>query len=434
MNNGKPVILQVLPALSVGGVERGAIDMAEAVVQAGGRCLVASDVGAMLPRLRYVGGEHRLLSLPKTFSPIVFSQKVKELRSILRDEGVDLVHARSRYAVWVAVIACRKENVPLVTTWHGVHEARHWLKRFYNAGLTKGQRVIAVSSHIAQRLRNEYRVKKEQLVVIPRGSDPELFDPSSVNGVRVQALLDHWDVPDDSKIILMPGRLTPWKGQAILVRALGQLMQKCIDQPWVCVFLGPETNPKFAQSLYSEARALGIEERLRFAGMCDDMPAAYALSTVVVVPSLKPEPFGRVAIEAQMMGRPVIGTAQGGLAESILPYETGMLVPSDDSAALVEAIETLLNTCENRRDRMGQSARKHVLAHYTKGLMQAATLNVYDALLGTRLEDRFEKAQREKGLVDGGGTGRQNAEEGNTTERGTSRAGGSGAAGELIAS
>ncbi|MXV37021.1 MULTISPECIES: glycosyltransferase family 4 protein [unclassified Saccharibacter] len=390
-----PVVLQLLPSLGIGGVEQGAVDMAEAVAKAGGRALVASASGSLLPHLRYVGGEFRELPLPKKWSPFVFRRKVKELQTLIRRDQVQLVHARSRYPAWVAAQACKRENIPLVTTWHGVHKARSFIKRSYNTGLLQGDRVIAVSSHIAQRLQAEYGVSAERLVTIARGSDPQRFSMGTVSGPRVQALVDRWHIPEDQPVIVLPGRVTSWKGHALLVEALGQLAVEYPAVPWVCVFVGPETDPAFARRVHRRACDLGIADRLRFVGPCEDMPAVYTLAHMVVVPSCRPEPFGRVAVEAQMMGCPVIGSAQGGLAETIIPHETGLLVPPQDSGALEKAIVTFLMMNPYDRAEMGECAVAHVLQRYTKQQMQRETLGVYDALLGTSLQGYFGQQQGE---------------------------------------
>lgn len=383
-----PVILQVLPALDIGGVEQGTIEIAAAITQVGGRALVASGPGRLLTRLNYVGGKHFHLPLPKAVSPFSLRKKVSLLRSIIRQNKVEIVHARSRYPAWVAAIACEKENIPLVTTWHGVHQARSWLKRKYNQSLLKGERVIAVSHHLGQRLQEEYHISSEKMRVIPRGCDPNMFDPENVSGKRIQDLAEKWNIPDGVNVLLVPGRLTQWKGQKIVLKALGRVMQNCFE-PWVCVLVGPQTNPSYAQSLYFLARSLGISERIRFVGTCTDMPAAYRLAHCVIVPSLKAEPFGRVAVEAQMMGCPLIGTSLGGIAETVLHGETGLLVPPGDDVALSSAIISYLTSSEAFLSALSQNARHHVLSSYTTFKMQAATLGVYDEILKTTLRERF---------------------------------------------
>ncbi|MCX5618587.1 glycosyltransferase family 4 protein [Bombella sp. TMW 2.2543] len=392
----KPVILQVLPALGVGGLERGAVDMAEAISQGGGRALVAAESGALVARLRYVGGEHVEMAFRKSASPWRFWGRVAALRKLIRQEGVSLVHARSRYPALVAVMACRKEKVPLVTTWHGDHQTRFRLKKFYNSGLVRGQRVIAVSEHIGERLRQEYRVGEDRLRIIPRGSDPDVFSPDAVRGLQMQELLERWRVGEESRIILMPGRMTRWKGQECLIEALGYLATHHPEQDWVCVMVGPGMESSYTRMLHRMAEERGIAARLRFAGTCRDMAAAYRLAHVVTVPSLRPEPFGRVPVEAQMMGCWVIGSARGGLKETIQHGETGTLVPAGDHRALAGALREVLDVPPELMAERQDEIRAHALAHYTKQHMQRATLGVYDELIHAGLQDRFIRFHEER--------------------------------------
>jgi len=389
MTDRSPVILQVLPALGTGGLERGAVEIAAAITQGGGTALVASRPGRLLVQLRHAGGRHIELDL-KTKSPVAVLRRARDLQTLIRNEGVDLVHARSRIPAWAAWIACRRENIPLVTTWHGVHEAKWRGKKLYNSVLARGARVIAISEFIGRRLRSEYAVPESRLRVIPRGADLREFTPGAISGERVQKLADAWRVPADAKIILMPARLTAWKGQGVLLEALGLLRSK-MDTGWICVLAGPENDRKFSRRLQQRVQELGLEDYVRFAGTCADMPAACELASVVVAPSLRPEPFGRTLVEAQMMGCPVIGTAQGAMRETILPGETGLVVPPDDAEALAGALKSVLETGEDALDWLAEKARVHVIANYTTTLMQARTLGVYDELLGTRLRTTFEE-------------------------------------------
>ncbi|MBS1097292.1 glycosyltransferase family 4 protein [Gluconobacter sphaericus] len=389
MTDRSPVILQVLPALGTGGLERGAVEIAAAITQGGGTALVASRPGRLLVQLRHAGGRHIELDL-KTKSPVAVLRRALDLQTLIRNEGVDLVHARSRIPAWAAWIACRRENIPLVTTWHGVHEAKWRGKKLYNSVLARGARVIAISEFIGRRLRSEYAVPESRLRVIPRGADLREFTPGAISGERVQKLADAWRVPADAKIILMPARLTAWKGQGVLLEALGLLRSK-MDTGWICVLAGPENDRKFSRRLQQRVQELGLEDHVRFAGTCADMPAACELASVVVAPSLRPEPFGRTLVEAQMMGCPVIGTAQGAMRETILPGETGLVVPPDDAEALAGALKSVLETGEDALDWLAEKARVHVIANYTTTLMQARTLGVYDELLGTRLRTTFEE-------------------------------------------
>ncbi|GBQ62322.1 glycosyltransferase [Ameyamaea chiangmaiensis NBRC 103196] len=384
-----PVILQVLPALHGGGVERGTIEMVQAIAGAGGVPLVASRGGRLVPLIGRAGGRHSVLPLHRK-SPWAVWRNARRLAALIRAEGVALVHARSRAPAWAAWLACRATGVPLVTTWHGVHHDSFPGKRLYNGVLARGERVIAISHFMAARLTARYGLGQGRLRIIPRGADTRQFDPACVRGDRMQALAEAWDLPDDAAVIMLPARLTRWKGHLILIEALARLAREDGVPPWVCVFVGEGARPgtrkgRFTAEIVARARAAGIGARIRFAGHCQDMPAALMLARVVVVPSLRPEPFGRAVIEAQAMERVVIVANHGGAAETVIAGQTGIPVPPDDAQALCDALRVTLDAPDEALAAMGWHARQHVLAHFTTTAMQQATLRVYDEVLGTAL-------------------------------------------------
>jgi len=384
-----PVILQVLPALEAGGVERGTIEMVRAIATAGGTPLVASRGGRMAVHVAHAGGRHVTMGLHRK-NPVSVVRNARRLAALIRAEGVDLVHARSRAPAWAAWLACRATGAHFVTTWHGVHEENFPAKRLYNSVLARGERVIAISRYIGARLTERYGLGPERLRVIPRGADAAQFDPARVRGDRMQALAEAWDLPHDTAVVMLPARLTRWKGHMLLIEALGRLAREHTVPPWVCVFVGAGARAntrkgRFTAEILARARALGVVDRLRFAGHCSDMPAALALASVVVVPSLRPEPFGRTVVEAQAMERVVVAASHGAATETVLAGQTGIPVPPDDARALAEALRVVLEAPPEALAAMGWHARQHVLTHYTSAAMQTATLAVYDELLGTTL-------------------------------------------------
>lgn len=381
-----PVILQILPALEQGGVERGTLEMASAITQAGGTALVMSAGGRLVPALERLGARHLALPGCGRKNPVSILRNAGTLARFIRQNKVALVHARSRAPAWVARLACRRTDTPFVTTWHGVHTNNFPGKRHYNAVLASGDRVIAISQHIGQRLAQDYHVGPDRLRVIPRGADITQFSPAAVTGQRVHRLGEAWDVPAGAPVILMPGRLTEWKGQRFLLDALALVKKTAPLTQWVCVFAGscPPGNA-YGEALVTHARTLGLTEQVRFAGHCQDMPAAMALAALVVIPSLRPEPFGRVVVEAQAMCRPVIVTAHGAALETVQHGMTGLSIPPGDVQALADAVASILHATPQALSTMGDAARMTVLAHYTTHAMQQATLSVYDELLGTSL-------------------------------------------------
>jgi len=372
------VVLQVLPALETGGVERGTIDMVQAIVAEGGTALVASAGGRMVAEVERAGGRHVALNL-MTKDPVNIWLNAAPLARLIRREGVTLVHARSRAPAWSAWIAARRARVPFVTTWHGVYGDDFPGKRLYNSVMARGERVIAISHFVADRVASHYRVDPQRLRVIYRGVDAAVFDPALAVGDRVHRLAQAWRLPPGAPVIMLPARLTRWKGAELLLDAMALMP----SQEAYCVLVGSDQGRRaYADRLVARAERLGLAGRVRFAGLCDDMPAALQLADVVVSASLKPEPFGRVVIEAQAMGRPVVVSDHGGAAETVQPGLTGWRVPPGDAAALADALQIALSLDPGQKAELADRARDSVLTYFTTTAMQQATLAVYRELLG----------------------------------------------------
>jgi len=370
-------VLQVLPALETGGVERGTVEMVQAIVRAGGSALVASAGGRLVADVERAGGTHITIKLASK-NPARIWRNAARLAFLIRAADVDIVHARSRAPAWSAWLACRRTGAKFVTTWHGVYSENAPGKRRYNAVMARGERVIAISHFIAARLMSRHHVDPGRLRVIPRGVDPAQFDPAAVSGVRVAKLASEWRLPEGAPVIMLPARLTRWKGHAVLVEALARLQRRD-----VCLVLvgADQGRAKFRKELIARAETLGVANRLRLVGHCDDMPAALMLADVVANPSIEPEPFGRTVIETQAMGRPVVVTDQGGTAETVDHGVTGWRVPPGDPVALAKVLDEMLALTPPERAALGARARASVCAHYTTEAMQKATLDVYRELL-----------------------------------------------------
>ena len=373
-------VLQVLPSLDTGGVERGTIEVAQALSEAGANALVASAGGRMVPQLERVGGRHAGLSL-MTKDPLNLLLNAGRLRRLIRNEHVSLVHARSRAPAWSAWLAARREGVPFVTTWHGVYSQDLPGKRFYNSVMGRGERVIAISHFVARRIEQHYGVDPGRVRIIPRGVDVTVFDPEFVGGDRIHKLAQAWRLPPGARVVMLPARLTRWKGAEIMLRAVAALPVPHRDTLF-CVLVGSDQGrTDFAREVAALAGQLGLGERLRLAGHCDDMPAALMLADVVVAASLKPEPFGRAVIEAQAMGRPIVAFDHGGAAETIEHEVTGWRVAPGQVTALSQAIGTALDLGDEERSALGERARASVAAHFTTAEMQRRTLDVYREVL-----------------------------------------------------
>lgn len=375
----RATVLQVLPALGAGGgVERGTIEVAGAIVEAGGRALVASAGGAQVHELARVGAEHITFPLDSK-NPLVMRANIGRLVRLIQARRIDVVHARSRAPAWSAWLAARRAGVHFVTTFHGTYSAGNWLKRRYNMVMTKGERVIAISGFIAGHVRQLYGVPVGRIRVIHRGVDLERFDPRRVTAERVAALATEWRLTDGLPVVMLPGRLTRWKGQTVFIKALAKLGRRDVR----ALLVGSDQG---RTGYRTELEALIAEHNLntvaRIVDHCSDMAAAYMLTDVVVSASTDPEAFGRVVTEAQAMGRPVIATDHGGARETVRNGETGWLVPPGDAARLAQALELALAMTPEERAAVAAAARAHVAATFDLQLMCARTLEVYDRLLG----------------------------------------------------
>jgi glycosyltransferase involved in cell wall biosynthesis len=367
-------VLQILPRLQQGGVERGTIDMAIAMQRAGWQPLVVSAGGPMAYELKRENIPH--IELPVyTKKPWKMRANAKLLEQIIRQYHVDLVHARSRAPAWSAYWACQKMGIPYVTTFHGTYNMGPWaLKKRYNQVMTYGARVIAISQHIADHMQQVYDVPQDRMRLIHRGVDVDKFDPQMISAARKIRLAQHANVPDDAHVVILPGRLTRWKGQLVFLRAIAKMQRKD-----VCALLvgSDQGRKEYRAELEQEIRNLDIGARVRIIDDCDDMPAIYALSQVVVSASTDPEAFGRVMVEGQAMGRLVVGSDHGGSQETVRPGETGWLTPPGDEDALAAALDMALNMPEPARHAMGKAGMAHVRQHFTKHAMTQATLDVY---------------------------------------------------------
>ncbi len=372
-------MLQVLPAMVTGGVERGTVEIAAALIEAGWKALVVSNGGPMVRELDRIGATH--ITLPvHSKNPWIMWRNAARLAKIIAEHTVDIVHARSRAPAWSAWAAARRTGRHFITTYHGVYnEDSLGLKRRYNAIMARGERVIAISEFVAEHVQRIHGVEDARLRVIHRGVDLDRFDPLRVSPERIIQLARKWRLPDGFRVVMLPGRLTRWKGQGVLIDALSHLARRDIR----CLLVGSDQGrTSYRQELLAQIKKLDLENVVHLVDECNDMPAAYMLTDVVISASTDPEAFGRVVVEAQAMGRPVIASDHGGARETILPGQTGWLVPPSDPMALAEAIEGTLALSEDQRYQVAKWAIDHVRQEFSRTQMCEKTLYVYGEVLG----------------------------------------------------
>jgi glycosyltransferase involved in cell wall biosynthesis len=387
-------VLQIIPELQAGGAERTTVDIAAALSAVGARALVASEGGRLVAELQAKGGVW--LPFPAASkNPLRMLGHVRSLSRLCAQEKVELIHARSRAPAWVALAATRAMKLPFVTTYHGSYAGQSAVKVLYNSVMARGDVVIANSHYTAGLISDMHPFARERIRVIHRGTDFSQFQPSSVAPERVAALRAAWGVEPEERIVLLPGRLTAWKGQRVLIEAMRQLKEAGQLGDAVAVLAGdPQGRDGYVAELDAAVEAAGLgragaRQAVRRVGHCADMPAAYLAAAVVVVPSTEPEAFGRVAVEAQAMGTPVAVSDLGAVPETVLAppqvaaaSRTGWRLPPGDAAALAAAIVEALSLKASARDALMRRARAHVEAQFSLEHMVGETLDVYAALLG----------------------------------------------------
>ena len=378
-------LLQVVPELETGGAEQTTLDVARAVIAAGGHALVATRGGRMTARLVADGG--RLAEMPvQSKNPLTMLGNAARLADLIRKEHVSLVHARSRAPAFSALWAAQATKTPFVATYHGVYKAKSGLKRWYHAVMTRGDLVIANSDYTRDHVLAEHHVDPARVVSIPRGVDLDRFNPAWVTPDRVETLVMQWGLePRDRRTrFLLAGRLTRIKGHLTIIEAARQ-MKAAGRGDFIVLFAGDDQGRTgYREELTAAIAKAGLTDEVRIVGHCDDMPADYLLADVAILPTTVPESFGRAAVEPQAMGRPVIASAHGGAVETVADGVSGWLVPPEDAFAWAAAMARAIEAGRSKRNDMGQAGMSRVRQLYRVDAMCAATLAAYERVLEAR--------------------------------------------------
>ncbi len=375
------VLLQVIPELYAGGVERGTIDIAKAAVDAGYVSLVASSGGRLVSQLAACGATHIELPLGGRM-PWTIKRNAGLLKSLIEEHKVDIVHARSRAPAWSALKASRKTGAHFVTTFHGLHSTKGLGKKYYNSVMGKGERVIAVSNYVSEHIQKTYGIDPQKIRVIHRGVDMDYFDPQKVTQERMDVLCEKWRIENDRPIIFLPGRITRWKGQDFLLRSLSRLREV---PSYYCIMAGDcSKHPRYYNELMQQVMRMGLEKNVRIVDAVEDMPAAYMLSSVVVSASQRPEAFGRVAVEAQAMGKPVVVTAIGGSKETVINGKTGRWVDPTFTQMMAEGVQKGLLLSGAHATNIAATNRQHIQENFSLQQMCNKTLAVYEEILSAQ--------------------------------------------------
>lgn len=381
-------VLQVLPALKDGGVEESTLALARYLKKPHANLHFKAHVAAASgPKERLLASTgaifHRLPMASK--NPVVWMWTTYQLIKVIRAEHIKVVHARSRACAWPARLAAWWCGLPFVTTFHGIYnENGGWLKHWYNSVMVAGRPVIANSAYTAAYIQRVYRVKPNHLLVAPRGIDMRRFNRARLNAAKLKQRRITLGLGPKTKVFILVGRLTYWKGQHLLLEALSLLPP---GGDWVALMVGgAEKRGAYARDLNGFTARLGLEQHVKWLGSRSDVPELLALATLAFSTSTRPEAFGRVAVEAQAMGVPVVASAHGGSEETIIPGKTGWLLPVNERGevapqALADCIARALQN-PRKLASMGQMAANHVRELYTEHRMASQELLAYRCALG----------------------------------------------------
>jgi glycosyltransferase involved in cell wall biosynthesis len=360
-------IVQLLPELNQGGVERGTVELSRELVKRGHRSTVISAGGSQAAQIEQDGGKHITLDICSK-NPLTVPKRVADLRRLISGLSPDILHARSRVPAWLCCFANRKLDIPFVTTVHGFNSVSK-----YSAIMARGDAVICVSNPVKEYLRKNYGTPDEKITVIHRGIDPAEFDPAKLDQIWINAFKTKYDL-DGKFIITTVGRITELKDYETFIRAVADCSR---EMPDICgLIVGGVRHDKQAyyERLQALVKQLGAEKRIAFPGSHDRMPEIYALSDVLVSSSKKPEAFGRSLIEAMAMNTPVIATRHGGALDIIEEGCNGFLFAPGDATGLAQVLR-------KQREIQHIELRERILSRFTLDGMVKKTIAVYSNLL-----------------------------------------------------
>ena len=375
-NTGQTAIMQVLPHLNSGGLVSGAVEIAKELANSNFKSLVVSSGGY---KENEILRNNSILEKLPVHSKNIFTiiSNKKKLIDLAVKYNIRLIHARSRAPAWSAYWASRELNIPFVTTFHGTYGTETLLKKKYNSVMLKGNAVIAISKFIKQHIKDEYGVTKN-LYVIPRGVNTNIFSPKKVSSERLVNAAKTINIEGNDKIILLPGRLTNWKGHKLAIKAMTKLQ----INNFKLVFIGDlQERVKYKNELISLANNLNVANKVIFVKHTRDLPSYLMLSDLVLSCSTKPEAFGRTVLEAQAMGKPVVAFNHGGSVELIKENENGTLCKVADINDLAINIEKALQLSAYKRKVLSNKSMSNVNKKFLTKFMCKKTLNLYKKLI-----------------------------------------------------
>ena len=377
-------VLQVIPKLGYGGAETGCYDIAHFLAENDCKSIIVTSGG---PLIKYVRKQKvKIIKLPvHSKNPLILLFNTIALIFIQVFYRIDIVHARSRAPAWSCYWSTFLTRRKFVTTFHGTYSIKSKFKKFYNSVMVKSKLTIAGSNFIFSHINDNYQgylKEKNKLLVIFRGINLNYYNPKQISDIKLLKLKKEWQVDEDKFKVLLPGRLTNWKGQINFIEALNILIEDYKNDNFQAFILGSDQGRNvYKKKLQSLIDRYNLGKKIKFIEHCKEMPLAYAISDVVISSSIEPEAFGRVSVEAQAMQKPIIATNLGGSKETIINNKTGILYKFDDPRELAKNINSFMETDKLALNIMGVEGRKNVMKKFDVDKMCQSTFNEYKKLL-----------------------------------------------------
>ena len=376
-------VLQVIPRLGNGGAETGCYDLAHYLHENNCLSYIVTSGGELT---QYINKKKvKLIRLPvQSKNPILILLNTIILTILILILNIDIVHARSRAPAWSCLIATKITRRKFVTTFHGTYNFNSSIKKFYNSVMVRSDLIIAGSNFIFSHIKDNYSAylkPEKKFLVIFRGINTEYFDPKKIKESDKLLLKKKWKIEDNKKIILLPGRLTSWKGQEMFIEAISKLKKIIIDTEFVAIILGSDQGRDvYKKKLLRLVDQFRLVNEIKFVENIKLMPIAYEISDIIVSSSIEPEAFGRVSVEAQSMEKPIIASNIGGSKETIINEKSGFLFEVGNPDKLCEKIAEILNLSEVTLNGIGVEARKNVILRFNVEKMCFSTYSEYKKL------------------------------------------------------
>ena len=377
-------ILQIIPSMEIGGAERTVLEITAFLKNTNYTSLVLTSGGKLIKDLEKLNIEVVRYPIDKK-NPLLIIKNIIELKKLFIEKNIDLIHVRSRAPAWSAIFAARSLKIPIVTTWHGHVSNSSWFKKKYNSIMHRGNALIANSNYTAENINKIYKIDKDKIDIIPRGVNTEKFKASNFSDEEKIKIKKEWKVFDQNKIILLlPARLTRWKGHEVVIKAIGLLKNEEFFKNIVCLFAGNQKgSERYIQNLKEIIASLSLDDKIKLIGQVENMPLAYQVSNIILSPSIQPEPFGRIPIEAQASGKIIISSNAGAVKETIKSGQdsTGFKVKPNNSEELAHQIKLVIKMKDEDLQEIKKRAILNVKNNFSLETMCKKTLEVYNRLL-----------------------------------------------------